>query len=140
MFVEFTFSRGFESYLFEPFFTTEPVGKGTGLGLARVYSIVKQSGGFIFAERELGKGTTFKVYLPQVDQEEATVPARTSPTEAGQWSLETPLLVEDEPAFRELLREGLEANATKYWSVKTAWTRCTLPSSIQGQSACWSLM
>ncbi len=102
-----------QAHLFEPFFTTKPVGKGTGLGLATVYGIVKQSGGFIFAESESGKGTTFKVYLPQVDQEEATVPARTSPTEVGQWSLETLLLVEDEPAFRELLREGLEANGYK---------------------------
>jgi len=102
-----------QAHLFEPFFTTKPVGKGTGLGLATVYGIVKQSGGFIFAESESGKGTTFKVYLPQVDQEETAVPARTSPTEAGQWSLETLLLVEDEPAFRELLREGLEANGYK---------------------------
>jgi len=102
-----------QAHLFEPFFTTKPVGKGTGLGLATVYGIVKQSGGFIFAESESGKGTTFKVYLPQVDQEEATVPAGTSPTEVGQQSLETLLLVEDEPAFRELLREGLEANGYK---------------------------
>jgi len=102
-----------QARLFEPFFTTKPVGKGTGLGLATVYGIVKQSGGFIFAESESGKGTTFKVYLPQVDQEEAAVPARTSPAEVGQQSLETLLLVEDEPAFRELLREGLEANGYK---------------------------
>ena len=96
--------------LFEPFFTTKPVGKGTGLGLATVYGIVKQSGGFIFAESEPEKGTTFRVYLPQVEDGTEAAPARTPPAEVGRQSRETILLVEDEPAFRELLCEGLRGN------------------------------
>ena len=93
--------------LFEPFFTTKPAGKGTGLGLATVYGIVKQSGGYIFADSELGRGTTFNVYLPQVDLpvQEAASASRT----AGPTGSETLLVVEDEPAFRDLLREGLQS-------------------------------
>jgi two-component system cell cycle sensor histidine kinase/response regulator CckA len=94
--------------LFEPFFTTKPEGKGTGLGLATVYGIVKQSGGYVFAESELRKGTTFKVYLPQVDlPEEASLPA--APMAGSSTDSETLLVVEDERAFRDLLCDGLQA-------------------------------
>jgi two-component system, cell cycle sensor histidine kinase and response regulator CckA len=95
--------------IFEPFFTTKAHGKGTGLGLATVYGIVKQSGGYIFADSELTKGTVFRVYLPQVDQPVENVPPRAERVAALAPGSTTLLVVEDEPAFRDLLRDGLRA-------------------------------
>jgi PAS domain S-box-containing protein len=95
-------------HIFEPFFTTKEVGKGTGLGLATVYGIVKQSGGDIWVSSKPGRGTTFKIYLPHVP---ADVPASMErSSEAGDTSRgsETVLLVEDDEAVRLLARVTLE--------------------------------
>jgi PAS domain S-box-containing protein len=97
-----------QARIFEPFFTTKEAGKGTGLGLATVYGIVKQSEGYIWVYSEVGVGTTFKVYLPRID-EQATPARRQEPGPLLRGS-ETVLLVEDEASLRELLREVLEAN------------------------------
>ena len=97
--------------IFEPFFTTKPAGKGTGLGLATAYSIVKQSCGFIFAESKPGHGATFKIYLPRVEEAPETI--STAPVVTKAHATETVLLVEDEPAFRELLRDSLETTGFK---------------------------
>jgi PAS domain S-box-containing protein len=95
---------------FEPFFTTKEPGKGTGLGLATVYGIVKQSNGHITVESEPGRGTTFCIYLPRVSEAAEPAPPET-PAEKMPRATETVLLVEDEEAVREitqafLVREG----------------------------------
>ena len=93
--------------IFEPFFTTKEVGKGTGLGLSTVYGIVKQSGGFIFAESEEGQGTSFVIYLP-VHRAEAARPARKPRETAGElWGSGTVLLVEDEATVRAVAERAL---------------------------------
>jgi len=93
-------------HIFEPFFTTKPVGKGTGLGLATVYGIIKQSAGYIFADSELGSGTTFQVYLPRVEESIEPLPLQGSRTEIPRGS-ETVLLVEDEAALLDLISASL---------------------------------
>jgi len=93
--------------IFEPFFTTKEKGKGTGLGLSTVYGIVKQSGGYVFAYSEPGRGTSFKIYLPQVEEAVAeSLPERR--TRLGCGGTESILLVEDEESVRELIAEALK--------------------------------
>jgi two-component system cell cycle sensor histidine kinase/response regulator CckA len=105
-----------QARMFEPFFTTKEVGKGTGLGLSTVYGIIKQSGGAISVHSEVGTGTTFRVYLPEVsDAEPATQNlVRPTPVVGG---TETILLVEDDPTVRGLAQQVLE---TAGYTVLTA--------------------
>jgi PAS domain S-box-containing protein len=97
-----------KSRLFEPFFTTKGPGKGTGLGLATVYGIVKQSGGYIWVFSDLGKGTSFKVYLPRTEEGAEVVPPPPTPDDKPSVGTETILIVEDEEAVRLLTRRILE--------------------------------
>jgi len=96
-----------QKHLFEPFFTTKEVGKGTGLGLATVYGIVKQSGGYIWVYSEPGHGTTVKVYLPRVAGAAEPLPAAEAAPELRRGT-ETVLLVEDAAPVRTLARKSLE--------------------------------
>ncbi len=94
--------------IFEPFFTTKELGKGTGLGLSTVYGVVKQSGGYIWVESELGKGTKFQIFLPQTgEMVQAAKPEQRGSSLRG---VGTVLLAEDEEAVRELASEFLKAS------------------------------
>jgi two-component system cell cycle sensor histidine kinase/response regulator CckA len=95
--------------VFEPFFTTKEVGKGTGLGLSTVYGIVKQSGGFIFADSRVGEGTSFVIYLPVHRAESAIeAPLPPPPPKPGElWGSGTILLVEDEDMVRAVAERAL---------------------------------
>ena len=102
-------SKEHQSKIFDPFFTTKPKGQGTGLGLATVYGIVKQTGGFITVDSEIGRGTSFRIYLPRhrpsVNDAPAVEPERVVPRDVtGQ---DTILLVEDEEAVRSFAARAL---------------------------------
>ena len=102
--------------VFEPFFTTKEIGKGTGLGLSTVYGIVKQSGGFIFADSTVGEGTRFVIYLPVHQIEEDARPgklAKPKPPDNELWGTGTILLVEDEPMVRTVAERALVRHGYK---------------------------
>lgn len=96
------------SQVFDPFFTTKELGKGTGLGLAMVYGIVKQSGGYIWVYSEVGRGTAFKVYLPRVERARPAG-VHTNFDGLAQRGSETILLAEDSEALRDIAREYLQS-------------------------------
>jgi two-component system, cell cycle sensor histidine kinase and response regulator CckA len=116
--------------IFEPFFTTKEQGKGTGLGLATVYGIVKQSGGFIWAESEPGKGARFEIYLPRVTGRPDAVLAENEeiPVSAG---LKTVLVAEDEEAVRELTCEFLKSAGYEVLSASNGSEALALAQTIE---------
>ncbi|MGB7437244.1 MAG: PAS domain S-box protein [Candidatus Acidiferrum sp.] len=97
------------AHIFEPFFTTKELGKGTGLGLATVYGIVKQSGGYVAVESSPGEGASFQIFLPRVD-EPVTLPRERPPVAVGTKASETILLAEDAEPLRKLTKSLLEGH------------------------------
>ena len=121
-----------QSHIFEPFFTTKDKGKGTGLGLATVYGIVKQSGGFIWVYSELGKGTSFKIYLPRLDQPEEYAGTPRPAIEAPMGT-ETVLLAEDEQDVREIAREFLESGGYRVIEARDGIEAIALAGEHRGE-------
>ena len=99
-------------HIFEPFFTTKEVGKGTGLGLATVYGVVKQSGGYVWVDSAPGEGASFQIFLPRVEDSVTQVATSMTPAETLKGG-ETVLLVEDADALRKLARSFLEDRGFK---------------------------
>ena len=99
--------------IFEPFFTTKEQGKGTGLGLATVYGIVKQSNGFIFVNSELGKGTTFRIFFPRIHPDDQPRPRVKTQVLPKRDSGQTVLVLEDQAMFREVMSSLLKEQGFK---------------------------
>jgi two-component system, cell cycle sensor histidine kinase and response regulator CckA len=121
-----------QAHIFEPFFTTKEQGKGTGLGLATVYGVVKQSGGFIWVYSEVGKGTCFKIYLPRVDQPAEALDAVLPFADVPRGS-ETVLLSEDEQDVREVAREFLESGGYTVIEAQNGAEALQLGTTHQGK-------
>ncbi len=118
-------------HIFEPFYTTKEEGKGTGLGLATVYGIVKQNSGFIWVYSEPGMGTTFKIYFPRARQAKLALQSTPS-TEGCPRGCETLLLAEDEPAIRQSTREFLSMNGYIVLEAKNGTEALALAKSYKG--------
>jgi len=124
--------RETQARIFEPFFTTKEKNKGTGLGLSTVYGIIKQSGGYVFVQSELGRGTIFTIYFPRVDEpSEARGDLPVSLAAAG--GTETVLLVEDEDSVRQLVRETLESRGYRVLEAANGQAALTLAASHRNQ-------
>jgi signal transduction histidine kinase len=121
-----------KAHLFEAFFTTKPKGKGTGLGLTTCQTIVQQSGGHIGLESEVGQGTTFKVYFPQVDLplQDAARPVQAGALPRG---TETLLVVEDEPSVRHLATDVLEAQGYRVLRAGNGQEGLRVARDLKGQ-------
>jgi PAS domain S-box-containing protein len=122
-----------QAHIFEPFFTTKEQGKGTGLGLATVYGVVKQSGGYVWVYSEPGHGTTFKIYLPKIE-EEMTTESRDSRVALNSLprGSEVVLLAEDEKGVRELAREYLEMSGYTVLEAENGHTALELAAMHAG--------
>ena len=122
-----------QAHIFEPFFTTKEKGKGTGLGLATVYGVVKQSGGYIWVYSEPGHGTTFKIYLPRIEDvtgnadRDGRIDSESLPHGSG-----VVLLVEDEKGVRDLTREYLEKSGYKVLVAENGYTALELAALHAG--------
>ncbi|HYA64310.1 MAG TPA: PAS domain S-box protein [Candidatus Sulfotelmatobacter sp.] len=122
-----------QAHIFEPFFTTKEKGKGTGLGLATVYGIVKQSGGFIWVYSELGKGACFKIYLPRVGKQAEEPIGTLHPSGDVPLGTETVLLTEDEQDVREIAREFLESGGYRVIEAKDGAEAIQLAAQRNGE-------
>ncbi|PYU25307.1 MAG: hypothetical protein DMG32_12145 [Acidobacteria bacterium] len=121
-----------KTHIFEPFFTTKEVGKGTGLGLATVYGVVKQSGGFIWVESSPGRGASFEIYLPQVLDSIGLAEPEGKPA-AVLKGTETILLVEDEAEVRELACEFLRASGYRVLEARDGIEATEMAASHKGE-------
>jgi signal transduction histidine kinase/ActR/RegA family two-component response regulator len=121
-----------KAHIFEPFFTTKDVGKGTGLGLATVYGVVKQSGGFVWVDSVLGQGSTFEIYLPQSSDAAAKPDKDATPLPIARGS-ETILVVEDEADVRELTCEFLKVSGYSVLSARNGIEALELLTRLSGR-------
>jgi PAS domain S-box-containing protein len=120
-----------QARIFEPFFTTKEAGQGTGLGLATVYGVVKQSNGYIWVYSEVGLGTTFKIYLPRVDRPVESCVREATP-DAEVRGVETVLLVEDDQSLREVTQELLESGGYTVLSARDGAEALAVADEYEG--------
>jgi PAS domain S-box-containing protein len=120
-----------QTHIFEPFFTTKQRGKGTGLGLATVYGVVEQSGGIVGVQSEPGKGSTFRIYLPQIEAE-PEMPAPDPAINGFSTGTETILVVEDEETLLELTSDFLKKSGYRVLSARDGMTAVQIARSFEG--------